>query len=490
MILTVFQGGDVRRVSVETGTRLIDALDSVSAPCGGNGRCGKCRVRASGGLSPAPDADGTCLACQTRIVGDASVWPSEAKTLEDIEVGGTMPEFELSPAPGRFGLAVDIGTTTVAARLASLTDGRIVATVGGENPQRAVAHDVIGRTQAALEGRGELLQRMINAEIDRLEAALCARASIDPSLISARVVTGNTTMLYLLTGRSPRSLASAPFEADCLFGLEESGRYFPPCFGAYVGADIACAVLASGMTRRHRTALLVDIGTNGEIALWHDGRLDCCATAAGSAFEGAGISCGVSSVRGAIESVHAEDGKLVCATIGGAPAVGVCGSGLIDAVAALLELDLLDDTGYLEDESVELAPGVVLTQRDIRQLQLAKGSICAGICALLADSGLDVGDVEALYIAGGFGRHINLASALSIGLIPDFDPARIRVIGNAALTGATLLLLSLPLRDECLSLASSARCHNLAQSAAFQTFYPDCMLFCGLRPRAFAAALE
>lgn len=471
----------IREIQAEENALLSDALNAASVavptPCGGNGKCGKCRIRAAGSLSPAPDGDGLCLACRTRVTGPAIVWPGEAKPLQAIEGMGALPEFEPDPVDGKYGVAIDIGTTTLAARLISLTDGRMLDTVTAENPQRVIAHDVIGRIQASLDGKGKFQQELIESELIRMEEALCARADIRREDISARICTGNTTMLYLLTGRNTASIATAPFDADCLFDLTENGRYLPPCFGAYVGADIATALLASDMANRHRTAMLIDIGTNGEICLLHEGKILCCATAAGPAFEGVGISCGVSSVEGAIESAWAEDGKIAFNTIGRADPVGLCGSGLIDAVAALLELEWLDETGYLEDEEVELAEGVVLTQKDIRMIQLAKGSICAGMRSLMAKANIDEDDVEALYIAGGFGRHINIANAMRIGLIPEFEQDRVHVIGNAALSGAVMMLLNKNAADETRRLVEKAECINLAQLPQFQMLYPEAMLF-------------
>jgi len=473
--------GEIREIQARNGQLISEALAGagvhLTAPCGGRGQCGKCRVRASGDLEPAPDATGLCLACQTRVTGPATVWLEEAQPLQAIEGVGMLPEFEPDPLPGAYGLAVDIGTTTLAAQLVSLKDGSFSETVAAENPQRRIAHDVIGRIQASLEGRGEVQQELILEEIRCMQRELCARAGIAETEIAQRVYTGNTAMLYLLTGRSPASIATAPFEADCLFDLTHNGCYLPLCFGAYVGADVACALLASDMMNRHRTAILTDIGTNGEICLLHEGKLYCCATAAGPAFEGAGISCGVSSVQGAIESVRAEDGKLCFDTIGGVAPVGVCGSGLIDLTAALLDLEWMDETGYLEEEEIPLAGGLSLTRKDVRMIQLAKGSICAGMRSLLSLAGIGLEDVEALYIAGGFGRHINIASALRIGLIPKFNREKVHVIGNAALSGAVMLLLRRGARDELRRMAKDAQCINLAQLPQFQTFYPEDMLF-------------
>lgn len=480
-ILTVVLDGKTAVQQTAHGVLLWDALRqsgyALSAPCGGHGKCGKCRVRAEGALSPRPDADGFCLACQTHLAGDATVWLDRPSVLSNIEGAGKMPEFSLNPPPGKYGLALDIGTTTLAAQLLSLKDGRILAAVTAENPQRQIAHDVIGRIQAAMDGQGLALQAQIRGEIDRMRRALCVQAGLPETAIDFSVYTGNTTMLYLLTGRNPKPLSAAPFEADCLFDYESDAIYFPPCVGSYVGADISCALLASDMVNRHRTAMLIDIGTNGEIVLLHEGRLFCCATAAGPAFEGMGIGCGVGSIPGAVSAVQALDGKLVWETLENAPPAGICGSGLIDATAALLELGWLDETGYLEQESVEIAPGAALTRKDIRAIQLAKGAIRAGMETLMQRAGIAASDLEALYIAGGFGRHIRVESAVSIGLIPNLPAERICAIGNAALAGASMLLLSLDLRGRVRGLVDHCICVNLGGDPAFQTHYMDALCF-------------
>ena len=240
--------------------------------------------------------------------------------------------------------------------------------------------------------------------------------------LDALVLTGNTTMLYLLTGRNPEPLSHAPFVADCLFDMEsrvlERNAYLPPCMNAFVGADISCAVLAAGQCDKDAVSLLVDIGTNGEIALWKDGTLYVASTAAGPAFEGAGISCGCASLRGAIDRVWLQDGQLRAHTIGEQRAVGICGSGLIDAVAMLLEKGEIDETGATESERLELRDGIALLPKDIRAVQLAKAAIAAGIETLMQSAGVGPEHIETLYIAGGFGSHLDVRSAAAIGLFP------------------------------------------------------------------------
>ena len=455
---------------------LLDQPDAPRLPCGGNGKCGKCAVLAQGSFSALPDAQGRVLSCQARVTGDAEVWLPRRKILTQIETRTQESACTFEPVPGEYGAAIDLGTTTIVLQLLRLSDSKPLATVSCENPQRLVAADVIGRIDAALKGKLPLLTNLVRDCIHVLEQEAFIRAGLPDRTADVRVIAGNTTMLYLFTGRSPKSLSAAPFEADCLFGLQEERDILPACAGAFVGADITCAVVSSQMTHRPETALLIDVGTNGEIVLWHNGTLRCCATAAGPAFEGSGISCGTGSIPGAIDSVCVQDGKLAFTTLENAPACGVCGSGLIDLVAALLETEQLDETGFLEDD-IELAEKVVLTQQDIRQVQLAKGAIAAGIRTLLQEASIEVKDVEVLYIAGGFGSHLNLTSAARIGLIPAELIPKTQVLGNASLGGARQLLLSRGCEREAVDIAQNALCLNAAACAGFSDAFVECMMF-------------
>lgn len=486
--LTVMRGAERRELEFAGTPRLEEVLLAggvlVQRPCGGRGACGKCAVELSGAVSAPNDAErraGTRLACQAVLLGDAQVVLPEARGMEQVEISTSAAARALDPLPGRLGAAVDVGTTTIAVRLYDLHSGVCTGAAGGRNPQTAVAADVMGRIGAALEGRLEELQDQARTAVEGLLREACARAGRIVGQVDALVVTGNTTMLYLLTGRNPEALSHAPFEADCLFDLEleRMGRryYLPPCMNAFVGADISCAVLASGQCDSDAVSLLCDIGTNGEIALWKEGVLYVSSTAAGPAFEGAGISCGCDSVRGAIDRVRREDGRIVAETIGGAPAAGVCGSGLIDAIAAFLEAGEIDETGATEAQRLELRDGVALLPRDVRAVQLAKAAIAAGIETLMEAANARPQEVEALYIAGGFGSHLNVESAARIGLIPAELAPRVKVIGNAALAGAAQLLLDRGNWARVRAIARSARHVNLGGNPSFNEHYMDQMFF-------------
>ena len=444
----------------------------VQRPCGGRGRCGKCAVEVMGQISPPNEEDrrlGIRLACQAVLLGDAEAVLPDSRAMEQIETG--VDELRAAmPMDGRIGAAVDIGTTTLAVRRYDLATGECVDSEGMRNPQTAVAADVMGRIGAAMDGRLPQLRNQVCGAIRSLAGSA-----------DVMVVTGNTTMLYLLTGRDPKSLSCAPFEADCLFDetivLDSAQAWLPPCMNAFVGADITCAVLASGMCDRNETALLCDVGTNGEIALWKDGALFVSSTAAGPAFEGAGISCGVSSVRGAIDRVWTEHDRVCVHTIGDAPAVGVCGSGLIDAVAAFLDTEQIDETGAMEADALPLAEGIMLTRADVRAVQLAKAAIAAGILTLMETAGVSPDEVSAVYIAGGFGSHLNVDSAARIGLIPPALAKRVKVLGNAALTGAARLLLDRREHDRAREIARRARHVALGGNPRFNERYMDQMFF-------------
>ena len=484
-ILKLWQNNMCRQIAFEGTPWLRDILMrhgyEREHPCGGRGACGKCTVRVEGGVSDPTEAEekaGGRLSCQLRLLSDAQVWLPD--TVENrVELSGS--EAVLSDAMGSgFGAAVDVGTTTVALKLYDLKTGEQIAREGMLNPQRSAAADVMGRIGAAMNGSlGDLRDMAVDAVREMLSRA-CARAQVPMEQVDAMVVTGNTTMLYLLTGRDPSCLSAAPFHADCLFGM--SGTllgipvFFPPCMNAFVGGDITCAVLDSGVELQ-KTALLCDIGTNGEIALWKNGTLYVTSTAAGPAFEGAGISCGCGSIPGAIDRVWVEDGRIRIHTIADAAPVGLCGSGLVDAVAAFLQTGDIDETGAVEEKYLPLSPKVRLLPEDIRAVQLAKGAIAAGIRTVLEVAGVSVEEIEVLYIAGGFGSHLNAASAAAVGLIPGELRQKVRILGNAALSGAARLLLDRKETERAMDLAAGAIHVNLGGNSRFNAHFMEEMLF-------------
>lgn len=450
------------------------------APCGGKGTCGKCAVVLEGAVSAPNEAEkkaGCRLACQAVLLGEAWGAPlREDAPFARVEGTDYRPD---TPLQG-ISAAIDIGTTTVALKVFG-EDGSLLGEASGLNPQRVYAADVIGRIDAALKGKGEELQNAILDRMDTLLAAACQAGGIEKEDIVSFAVTGNTAMLYLLTGRSPASIATFPFRSETLFGetweLFGKPAYLPSCMNAFVGADITCALLASGMCEKEETALLCDVGTNGEIALWKDGKLYVTSTAAGPAFEGAEISRGCGYIPGAVDRLWMANGKLYAHTVGDLPAVGICGSGLLDAVACFLESEELDETGAMDGDFLPIAGDVTLTQKDVRALQLAKAAIAAGIEILLARAGVKEREIADVYLAGGFGTHLSPESAVKIGLLPRSFLGKIIPLGNAALQGACMLLGDPAPREKCNSLAASSIHVELGGSADFNDAFVEHMFF-------------
>ena len=478
------------------GVLLSELLSQLDKPCGGSGRCGKCRVYASGALSAPSEQekkllgdalhDGIRLACMTRAEGDCTV-ETIKKSAAVVCTDGEKVLPAPSPAFTKYGAAVDIGTTTLAARLFDRA-GRCVAEAGAANPESAWGADVISRIEAVLAGNGHAIAVCIREAVAALLLEMAESAGISPADIDGTVITGNTVMLHLLTETSPEPLSHAPFKAERLFGetlgaaslgLPVSGEvYLPPCIAAFIGADTVTAALAAGFDApQDATRLLCDIGTNGEMLLAHEGALYACSTAAGPAFEGAGISMGMGGRPGAIDRVTVEDGILRAHVIGDIAPVGICGSGIVDAAACLLETEALDETGFLEDDDAVIAAPVVLTQEDIRKIQLAKSAIHAGIRTLLHTAHAPIDAVAALLIAGGFGSYLDPVNAGKIGLLPEELAARCKPLGNAALTGAAMLLLDTARRASACALCADVQVVELAANPVFVREYTERMLF-------------
>lgn len=538
--------GRVEDVAFTEGDTLLEALRAsgivVLAPCGGGGACGRCEVALAD--ETAPDGARRALACQTPATDGVTVLLDDLGAISVEEGFGDMHAADMAPEGARWGLAVDIGTTTLAFYLVDLASLSVRETTGALNPQAPFGADVIARIDAARDPSAlAALRDGVRDAIAGAAAELCARRGIDPARIERVSCAGNTVMECLVAGIDPTPLGVAPFTPPSLFGTEAdlspapastgagdaafaaglpaSGAgggastgasslvaavpalghaYLAPAVAAYVGGDITAGLHAAGMRTRRGLQLFVDIGTNGEMALGDAGRIVCCATAAGPAFEGAGIAFGMPALPGAIEAVTVEDGRLSSHVIGGGPARGLCGSGLLDAVACLLDAGLIDETGYLldADEARDEAPEALaaligeeggqtvcyldparrvwLSQADVRQTQLAKAAIRAGIEVLMASLGVTVDDVDELALAGGFGTHLRTRSAARIGLIPPALADRTRPLGNAAGRGAVAALADEG-RAALEAVARACEYRELSGDAAFNDAYIEAMGF-------------
>ena len=473
--------------------------NKLEMPCGGRGSCGKCRVRVQGEVSPASErerelltsselSEGVRLACMCRVLGDTQV-SLDSEGASFVTLDARLPEFEISCDFEGYGLAIDLGSTTLAGAICS-NRGETVSIRGMKNPQTAFGADVITRMEKAVNGKAEQLARITLDAIEELARLLAADVGVKEDQISLAVITGNTAMLSLLTKTETDTMCKAPFRARRLFGEYLSGKelgfkgacqgariYLPSCISAFVGADTVCALLCSGLCDGQDSGMLTDIGTNGETALWQSGILSVCSSAAGPAFEGAGISCGTWSRQGAIDKVSLVNGTLYPHVIGEGRALGICGAGVIDALACLMDIDELDESGHLENGEVTIAPGVSLTQGDVYQITLAKAAIRAGIDTLLEKKRMSTEDLSSFYICGGFGSHMNIHSAEKTGLLPCGISKIATVLGNGALAGAVMMLLNGEYREKGSVMAQNAEHVSLSGDNSFFERYIENMFY-------------
>jgi len=428
-----------RLLEARGGEKLLEVLRGrVSAPCGGQGKCGKCRVAVDGQEE---------LACAVTVDRDMTV--TVPRTF-DQKILTQSPEVSAPEAEGHV-LAMDIGTTTLVCSLLE-GSGRELAVAACPNPQAAYGADVVTRIREALGGRTEELARLVREALEGLALRCCREAGIRPEQVKTLSPVGNTCMRQLLLGMPPENLGKLPYSravteakriscASFFPAFSEAELVLPPDIGPFVGTDTLGCILSSRLYEEEELTLLVDIGTNGELVLGDKDGMVCCATAAGPALEGAGIRFGMTAAEGAIDRVWVEDGRLRCHAIGGGEPRGICGSGLIDAVAACLSLGLLDKRGRIlnEEKQIPLTEEIFLTQEDIRQVQLAKGAICAGVSILAQKLGVELSHIRQVYLAGGFGSFLDPDAVCRMGLLPEALRGRIAAIGNAALGGAKLL---------------------------------------------------
>lgn len=484
-----------KTIEAPRGTSISQLLfkSGIEFPCGGRGRCKGCKVRITAGetplegierelLSPLEQKQGWRLACHLKADQDMTLQAQQW----DAPVLSDNTPLAFDPREG-LGVAVDIGTTTVVAQLLDLSTGRVLAVQTALNPQAQYGADVMSRVEFAIaDGGAETLRDDIRHCIKRLLFACAKAAECSVDQIHTCVLVGNTVMHHIFCDLDLTPLSRYPFESptmgaqrfstmDLKWWKGDCEIIFLPCIGGFVGSDILAGLLASGIADSETTQALVDIGTNGEMVVGNRDALYCAGTAAGPAFEGARISQGMRAAAGAISHVKAVDGALVCEVIGGGSARGICGSGLVDAVAAGLQLGLIGASGRLQNENggLVLADDISLSQTDIRQLQLAKGAIAAGVRILSKSMGIDP---EVIHLAGAFGNYVGSESAQAIGLL-SLTGAKFVPAGNTALRGAKMALLQHDPVAPCEALCERLVHRSLSADLEFQDIYVDEMSF-------------
>ena len=512
-MITVYENNKTYEIVSETNQTIMDALIAhdkyFSAFCGGAGVCGKCKVRVVSGELPATSydkrvfteeelANGWRLSCKA-VPGNQECSIELRLCNEDsFEVAAENVEnVAKADHSDLFGIACDIGTTTIALCLVNLKDGKSHAVHTTVNHQRMYGADVISRIQASNEGKKAELQRSIRKDLLGGIRDVLEKSGVSASQIREMVIAGNTTMGHLLMGYSCESLGVSPFTpvnigvitGTCEEILGEDLLACPvtliPGISTYVGADITSGIISCGMSEREGVSVLIDLGTNGEMAIGNHDKIMVTSTAAGPAFEGGNISCGMGSVQGAIAGVKIENGKAIVTTIGDKPPVGLCGTGVIETIAELVRTELVDETGLLDEEledgfllgTTPDGEEILFTGKDVREVQLAKAAVRAGVETLMLRYGITCDEVDKVYLAGGFGLKINQEKAIIIGMLPEEFRGKIEAVGNSSLKGAVKYLLDETIRSRADRIVRLSEEVSLSMDKDFNELYMEHMFF-------------
>jgi uncharacterized 2Fe-2S/4Fe-4S cluster protein (DUF4445 family) len=513
----------------------------IESPCNAVGVCGKCKVKVVSGieniiqygehhLSEDEKAQGVVLSCQAKVMADVDIEvisKNSNKTLKILNHGQScnieydktyvyagqqlIGEEDGDTTTLNFGVVVDIGTTTLVTSLVNINNGEELYSVSALNPQSIHAQDVLSRIKFASDEKGlKIMYSGIIEEINSLLAQITKETRIDKKYIYEIIFSGNTCMIHLASNVNPYSLGKYPYTPklrggsylgakDHKLNISEMGLiYLPPIISAYVGADITSGVLATSLQYRKGTTLFVDIGTNGEMVIAKDGKLSATSTAAGPAFEGMNITYGMRAQNGAIEYFNIEeDGSIEIKTIGDKKAVGICGSGLLDIVGELVLNKVIGKNGkFVSPENsdlseilqkrfvkldgktaFEIAEGVFLTQKDIRQVQLAKGAVRSGIEFLMRSKEVDADKVNKIQIAGSFGYHLRAKSLINIGLLPKEFEGKIEFVGNTSKSGGHAFLVNKNYRTEMENIVKEVEVVELSKGEDFDKIFVKCLFF-------------
>lgn len=481
-----------KEIVVNDQTPLIDVLHEfgIEFPCGGKGTCGKCKVRLLEGdlkiteshrqkLEMLALANDWLLACFSHCTSDITLEVEQFNHL----ILADESEFEFIPRQG-YGVAVDLGTTTIVAQLIDLSTARVLAVETLLNPQLKFGADLISRIQACLDGNEAEMTRIIRLAIGTMIGFMLKKHEVE---IRKVAIVGNTAMQLIFSGFDVTPLSMYPFHTEDLgmkvfhpedldwkFKVNENVQFYPS-IGSFVGSDILAGIVATGLHNKEDFTALIDLGTNGEIVVGNKDRIVCASTAAGPAFEGANISMGMRAVTGAISSLSLDIDNISAHVIGNTVPKGICGSALIDAIAILRKLDKIGLFGEINsgEDHVNLTGAILLTQKDINEFQLAKAAIAAGLNILARNLSIELSEIDTVYIAGGFGTYITIENVVATGMI-ELPEEKIHKMGNTALIGAKMFLFS----DQTIisEILSKTRHFNLEGDPKFQDIYVDKLL--------------
>lgn len=502
-------------LSVKEHQSILDALILKDAAfhsiCGGTGKCGKCKIRVIEGSLPITDFDAAYFTEKELTEGmrlSCRAYPQTPVTIElhtEKETDFSIVAEHNHPSPDmyctadeNYGIAVDIGTTTIAMQLLGLSSKTILKTYTSVNHQRHFGADVIARIQASVDGKRNSLQLSVRSDLLNGIEYLLEQSGTSKENVKEIVISGNTTMIHLLKGYECNGLKEFPFTPVNIHTIEESFQavfhsdYLDarvrilPGISAFVGGDIVAGLVSCNFDKNNAYSILIDLGTNGELALGNSERIITTSTAAGPAFEGGNIVYGTGSINGAISRVNISDGYPRIATIGNEPPIGICGTGVIETTAELLKAGYLDESGCFIDRyfqtgyplaSKKNGEIISFTQRDVREIQLAKAAVRAGIETLFLKYGITKFQVENVYLAGGFGYKLNCDKAVQIGMLPEEFSGKIIAIGNSSLNGAVKCLLSEDGFDRAERITRISNEINLSSDKYFNEQYPEYMYF-------------
>ncbi|WP_296143253.1 ASKHA domain-containing protein [uncultured Anaerococcus sp.] len=514
-------------IKIEAGKKsilqsLVENNIEINNFCNGRGTCGKCKIKVLQGeinhltkseanlLSDEEIKENIRLACLTYPKTDIKI--SIANINSDIKVldQGQIPEFKMNTRKG-LGIALDIGTTTIAMNLINLENGNILDKISAINPQSKYGLDVMTRityefeNENAIKNLQEIIIQKINAMIDEI----CIKNNLEKENIKQIIVAANTTMLHMFLGKDARSLGKYPYKTSFVktqtisaedIGINLKAKIFTLAnVSAFVGSDIVAGVYLTDLKNKKNT-LFIDIGTNGEIVLKTKDKLYCCSTAAGPALEGMNIECGMRAESGAVERVKIENEKISIKSIGDTKAKGLCGSGLLSAVSEVIANNFVNKRGRIvdpnkleandyrkkyikEDEKkgriiiLDENSKIYLSQKDIRQVQLAKGAILSGFITLLKTENMEISDLESVIIAGGFGSHLKKEDITGVGILPKQASDLITYVGNSSLIGAYMALMNNEIINQMEILSRKIQYIELSTTENYERTFAKAMQF-------------